>query len=52
MTENREAGWGGPPGNSLSCKQSQAVMNCVTKGHHYPQGWGQHEMIMNMFEEE
>ena len=26
-------------------------MNGVAKGHHYPQGWGQPKMIMNMFEE-
>ena len=40
-----------PQANSLSCKQSQGVMNGVAKGHHYPQGWGQPKMIMNMFEE-
>lgn len=47
----QQSSWVGedPQANSLSCKQSQAVMNGVTKGHHYTQGWGQPKMIMNMF---
>lgn len=52
-TARQQSSWVGedPQANSLSCKQSRGVMNGLAKGHHYPQGWGQPKMIMNMFEE-
>lgn len=50
-TTGQQSSWvgEGPQANSLSCTQSQAVINGVPKGHHYPPGWGQPAMIMSMF---